>query len=62
MTRVFATSIALAPALVVICAAWLWAHIGIALLFTVGASFGAGYIARWLDEPETHSVRWSLFP
>lgn len=62
MTRIWHVSIALAPALVLVCIAWMFFAVGFALVFTVGACLAGGYVARWLDEPPRHSIRESIFP
>ncbi len=62
MTRIWNISIALAPVAVLVCLAWMYVAVGFALVFTVISCVGGGYVARWLDEPPKHSVRWSLFP
>jgi hypothetical protein len=63
MTRIWTLSIAFAPALVLVCIAWLLFHVGIAAVFTFAAGAFSGYVARWLDEPAPkHSVKWSIFP
>lgn len=62
MTRIWNVSIALAPALVLVCLAWMFLAVGLALVFTVIVCVGCGYVARWLDEPSRHSVRGSFLP
>lgn len=60
MTRIWNVSIALAPALVLVCLAWMFFAVGLALVFTVIACVAGGYAAGRLDDPPKHSVRWSI--
>lgn len=49
VARLFLASIVMAPSLVFLCLVWLWAHVGIAVIFTISVCVLAGWIAREMD-------------
>ncbi len=59
VARVFLASIVMAPVLSFLCLVWLWAHVGIAVIFTISVSAVAGWIAREMDirAEDEHRIR-----
>lgn len=59
VARLFLASIVMAPSLVFLCLAWLWFHVGIAVIFTISVSVLAGWIAREMDirAEEEHRIK-----